>query len=39
MAAPNPSAVIRRQGRFEEPFVRTVLEAMWTGLESPDHDS
>ncbi|WP_232833691.1 hypothetical protein [Saliphagus sp. LR7] len=35
VASPKHAAIVRRQGRLRESFVRTVIEEMETYLESP----
>jgi len=35
MASPKHAAIVRRQGRLEESFVRTVVDMLDTYLEPP----
>lgn len=39
IASPKHAAIIRRQGRLEESFVRTVVEEMQTYLDPPERES
>jgi hypothetical protein len=39
VASPKHAAVVRRQGRLEESFVRTVIDALGTYLEPPSEGS
>lgn len=38
VASPKHAAIVRRQGRLEESFVRTVVDALETYLESPEQE-
>ena len=39
IASPKHAALVRRQGRLDEPFVQSVVDAMATYLEPPADDS
>jgi len=38
VASPKHAAIVRRQGRLNESFVRTVVDALETYLESPTEE-
>jgi hypothetical protein len=38
VASPKHAAIVRRQGRLDELFVRTVVDALGTYLEPPAED-
>lgn len=38
VASPKHAALVRRQGRLEESFVRTVVDALETYLEPPTQE-
>ncbi|WP_154670824.1 hypothetical protein [Halalkaliarchaeum desulfuricum] len=38
LASPKHAALVRRQGRLEESFVQTVVDALETYLEPPNGD-